>query len=350
VKLLATCFLGNTLRAWALALGLGVVTLLLLRLLQHLALNRLASFAKTTATRLDDLALAMLGSTRLFSVLAVAVCVGGRTLDVTPSAVRYQRLARVLALLVQGALWANAGITFALGEAVDRRKADDAGSVTALTAMSLVAKLILWTLVLLLALSNLGVNVTGFLAGLGVGGIAVALAVQSVLGALFASLAIVLDKPFAVGDFITVGGCVGTVEHIGMKTTRVHSLSGEQIIFSNSDLLKSRTRNHKRMEERRVLCVIGLSQQTLHAQLAGMPTLMREVIEAQPGVRFDRAHFQASADQAFVFEMLYYLANPDYRVNVDTQQAINLELVRRFEGAGVRWAPPVQTPTTHPFQ
>jgi small-conductance mechanosensitive channel len=350
VKLFATILLGNTLRAWALALGLGAFTLFLLRLLQHLALNRLASFVKTTATKLDDLVLAMLERTRFFSVLAVALYAGGRTLTATPAADRYLRLGLVLALLIQGALWANAAITFVLGEAVARRKADDAGSVTALTAMSLVAKLILWTLVLLLALGNLGVNVTGLLAGLGVGGIAVALAVQNVLGDLFASLAIVLDKPFAVGDFITVGDCVGTVEHIGMKTTRVHSLSGEQIIFSNSDLLKSRIRNHKRMEERRVLCVVGLSQQTLHAQLVRIPAMMQEIIQAQTGARFDRAHFQAIADQAFVFEMVYYLPDPDYRLYVDTQQAINLELVRRFEGDGIRWAPPMQTPTTHPFQ
>jgi small-conductance mechanosensitive channel len=244
----------------------------------------------------------------------------------------------VLAMLFQGGLWVNAAIRFALNEAIERRKAKDAGSVTALTAMGLVAKLVLWTLVLLLALGNLGINITGLLAGLGVGGIAVALAMQNILADLFASLSIILDKPFAVGDFITVGDCMGTVEHIGMKTTRVHSLSGEQIVFSNSDLLKSRIRNLKRMEERRVIFLIGVSRQTRYAQLTGVPALLQAIIAAQP-VRFDRAHFRDLNGTAFVFEMVYYLTDTSYNSYMDIQQAINLEIVRRFEAAGILLEP-----------
>ena len=325
----------NSLRTWGLALGAGGLSLFGLTVARRVGLGRMEALAKEAEALWLDLLLAVLRSTSLVSLLAVALWLALKTLATTPAVDHILKVGLILAVLFQGALWVSAAITFILKDAIRRRQAQDAGSVTALSAMGLVAKLVLWVLVLLLALSNLGVNITGLLAGLGVGGIAVALAVQNILGDLFASLSIVLDKPFSVGDLITVGNCVGTVEHIGMKTTRVHSLSGEQIIFSNSDLLKSRIRNHKRMGERRVLFCIGVSRRTPHAQLAGLSGLLREIIEAQKGVRFDRAHFRDMTGLSLVFEMVYFLADPGYNVFMDSQEAINLEIVRRFEAQAI---------------
>jgi len=219
----------------------------------------------------------------------------------------------------------------------------DGAGTTTVAALSFISKVVLWSIVLLLALENLGFDVTALVAGLGVGGIAVALALQNILGDLFASLSIVLDKPFLVGDYIVVDSLQGTVEHIGLKTTRVRSLSGEQIIFSNADLLKSRVRNFKRMQERRVAFAFGVTYQTTEAQLTAIPAIVRGVVSAQRDTRFDRTHFQAIGESALTFEAVYYVTNPDYTAFMDIQQAINLALLQRFREEGIVFAYPTRT-------
>jgi small-conductance mechanosensitive channel len=206
-----------------------------------------------------------------------------------------------------------------------------------------VVRLALWSVILLLALDNLGVDVTALVAGLGVGGIAVALAVQNVLGDLFASLSIVLDKPFVIGDFVNVGELVGTVEHIGLKTTRVRSLSGEQIVFSNADLLGSRIRNFGRMYERRVVFTIGVTYQTPRSKLIAIPRIIREAVEARQKTRFDRSHFKEYAASSIDFETVYFVLDPNFNAYMDIQQEINLQIHERFEAEGIEFAYPTQT-------
>ncbi|MDH7478761.1 MAG: mechanosensitive ion channel family protein, partial [Syntrophomonadaceae bacterium] len=195
----------------------------------------------------------------------------------------------------------------------------------------------------LLILDNLGVKISALIAGLGIGGIAVALALQTILGDLFGSLTIVLDKPFVIGDFITIDDLSGTVEHIGLKSTRIRSLSGEMLIISNHDLLNSRIRNYQQMQERRVVLQIGVVYQTPHQKLAAIPDLIRQVIEAQEGVRFGRAHFKSYGTSALEFEVVYYILSPDYDYFMDRQQKINLEILRRFEENQIAFAYPTQT-------
>jgi small-conductance mechanosensitive channel len=202
---------------------------------------------------------------------------------------------------------------------------------------------VLYVLVLLMVLDNLGVDVTALVASLGIGGVAVALAVQNILTDLFACLSISIDKPFVLGDFIIVGDLLGTVEHIGLKTTRVRSLSGEQLIFSNNDLLGSRVRNFKRMYERRVVFTFGVVYQTRHEQLRRIPDMVRAIIEARENTRFDRAHFKAYGDSSLDFEVVYYVLVPDYNIYMDIQQAINLDLFERFEKEGIGFAYPTRT-------
>ena len=198
-------------------------------------------------------------------------------------------------------------------------------------------------MILLLILENVGVDVTALIAGLGVGGIAVALAAQNILGDLFSSMSIVLDKPFVLGDFIIVGDMMGTVEKIGLKTTRVRSLSGEQLIFSNSDLLGSRIRNFKRMQERRIVFSIGVAYDTPAEKLTAIPGMLRAAVEAQEPVRFDRAHFAKFGDSALIYEVVYFVLKPDYNLSMDIQQAINLRLFREFADRQIEFAFPTQT-------
>jgi small-conductance mechanosensitive channel len=209
--------------------------------------------------------------------------------------------------------------------------------------VSWVGRVVLWAVVMLLVLDNLGIDITALVAGLGIGGIAVALAVQNILGDLFASLSIVLDKPFVVGDFLVVDDCLGSVEYVGLKTTRLRSLSGEQLVISNADLLKSRLRNYGRMYERRVLFALGVTYQTPREKLEKIPGIIKEAVDGQEKVRFDRAHFKAYGDFALNFETVYYVLDPDYARYMDIQQAVNLKIHEAFESEAIEFAYPTQT-------
>ena len=203
-----------------------------------------------------------------------------------------------------------------------------------------VARMVLWVVVALMVLDNLGVNITTLVASLGVGGIAVALAVQNVLGDLFASLSIVLDKPFVVGDTIIVGDAQGTVEYIGVKTTRLRSLSGEQIVFSNAELLKSRIHNHQRMVSRRAAFTIGVTYDTAREQLQAIPGMVKEIIGTEQNATFDRAHFARFGASSLDFDVVYHIKTADYLVFMDTQQSIFLKLFEQFGAAGIGFAYP----------
>lgn len=211
-------------------------------------------------------------------------------------------------------------------------------------ALAFVAKFVIYSIVLLVALDNVpGVEITTLIASLGIGGVAVALAVQNILGDLFASLSISLDKPFVIGDFITVGDDAGQVEQIGLKTTRLRSISGEQLIFSNSDLLNSRVRNYKRMQERRIVFSFGVVYSTPAAQLEEIPRRVQEIIEQQENARFDRAHFKSFGNSSLDYEVVYYVLSNDYALYMTIQQAINLALYRLFQEQEIEFAFPTRT-------
>ena len=222
-------------------------------------------------------------------------------------------------------------------------RARDPEGATTLNLVGFAARAALWTVAVLLALDQLGFDVTALVAGLGIGSVALALAVQSILGDLFACAAIALDKPFVVGDFIVVDGLRGTVENVGLKTTRVRSLDGELLVFSNADLLKSRIRNFKRMRERRVQFALGITYTTPADKLRRLPAWLRETVLSQPRTRFDRAHFKEYGDSALVFEVVYYVLEADYNLYMDVQQSLNMAIHERFAAEGVDFAFPTRT-------
>ncbi|MEL7535815.1 MAG: mechanosensitive ion channel family protein [Pseudomonadota bacterium] len=249
----------------------------------------------------------------------------------------------VVAVLIQLGLCLASGTTQALERKRAREAIRNRGAVAAMDLLSLILRVAIWSVVFLLILSNLGVNITALVAGLGVGGIAIALAAQNILGDLFASLSIILDKPFVVGDFLAVDSYLGSVERVGIKTTRLRSLSGEQLVFSNNDLLGSRVRNYGRLHERRIVFSIGVTYETTPAKLKAIPTILREAVEAEQDVRFDRAHFKSYGDFALIFEIVYYVLVADYNRYMDIQQSINFALFERLAEEGVAFAYPTQT-------
>lgn len=327
------------------ALLLAILAYLFLRLAARVILTRLAKFAPSTETDWDDIVTTALQRTKGWSLLVFAAFLGGITLTLPEGVLTVLASAAAIALFLQLGFWVNAGITAWMKSYEKRRAQEDVSAVMSMSVLTIVAKLVLWSMVLLLSLDNVGVDVTALVAGLGIGGVAVALAAQNVLGDLFASLSIVLDKPFVLGDFLIVGDHLGAVEKIGLKTTRVRSLSGEQLIFSNNDLLTSRIRNYGRMFERRVVFKIGVTYQTPRDKLKSIPGIIREAVEAlgEDTVRFDRSHFQSYGDFALSFETVYYVLDPDYNLYMDCQQSINLRIHERFEAEGIEFAYPTQT-------
>jgi small-conductance mechanosensitive channel len=343
VKFLNKMFLQNTIQQWLIAVAVVCGVFILMKFLEWFTAKKVAAWAKTTTTEVDDLFVQVLGASKLFFDFSVAIYVGSGLVKLPADVREIIGIVFIVAVLLQVGFWGNSLIVFWLNRTLKKRIAEDAASATTLTALGYLGRLVLWSVVVLVALDNVGVNITGLAAGLGIGGIAVALAIQNILGDLFASLSIVLDKPFVIGDFIVVDTFMGTVEHIGLKTTRLRSLSGEQVIFSNTDLLGSRIRNYKRMYERRVVFTIGLVHQTPLEKVESAGKILKEIIELETLARFDRAHFKEFGDSALVYEIVYFIKTSDFNVYMDTQQRINLAIMRRFEEQGIAFAYPTRT-------
>jgi small-conductance mechanosensitive channel len=247
----------------------------------------------------------------------------------------------MLLILLQVGLWAGRAVRFYL-ELKELERGADRVFAGSLDIINFVARILIWSLVILVALENVGINITALLAGLGVGGVAVALALQNVLGDLFASLSIALDKPFVVGDTLVIDAFTGKVEHIGIKTTRLRSDTGEQIILSNADILKSRVRNFGRAQEQRALTTIRVPYATPSDKLRGIPKLLESIVREQSNARFDRCHLKTLGDSALQFELSYFVQQPNLNPLLDLQQAVNFRVVDEFRRLGIEFAYPTQ--------
>jgi small-conductance mechanosensitive channel len=328
---------------WVAAAGVALALAVVLVFARRVLVHRIAAYARSTATPIDDVIADMLGATKRVFLVLMALYAGAQFLELPPRITKVVDNMAIVAILAQAAFWANRAIVAGLTHYLHEKQQTDAASATTVAVLGFVVRIAVWALIVLMILDNLGFNITTLVASLGIGGIAVALALQNILGDLFASLSIALDKPFVIGDFIIIDDHMGTVEYIGLKTTRLRSLSGEQIACSNADLLKSRIHNYKRMVERRILFSFGVTYQTPYAQLERIPAMVREIIEHEAKTRFDRAHFKGYGDSSLDFEVVYYVLSSDYNVYMDIQQAINLALFRRFEAEHIEFAYPTRT-------
>ncbi len=341
--LLNTTLVGNTFAAWGTALSIAALAVLVLLLVRRVAVSRVRAFSSLTKTRADDLIAEILAATRVFFIVAVSVGFASSWLTINAAWSGRLRIAIVLCVFAQIGLWATAAARFLLEQYKEEKLESDRGAATMVGALQFVVVFVLWSVISLLALDNLGVDVTALVAGLGVGGIAIALAVQNILGDLFASLAIIMDRPFVVGDFINVDDKVGTVEHIGLKTTRVRSITGEQIVFANAEMLSTQVRNYGRMQERRILFTLGVTYETPRSSLERIPELIESAIEADPTVRFDRSHFSSYGDFSIDFETVFFVKTPDYVDYMNAQQGIYLRIHEAFESEEIQFAYPTQT-------
>ena len=346
-------FLGNELGAWAVAVAVFLVTFTVLPLAARLISRRRrrdAAARPGQVHRAFDLAALLVAQTSRLFLWGVAVWLASRDLTFPPKLERWLTGTLVVLFWMQAALWAMTAVRFAIDARRQRASGPDTLLKSSMEVIVFGAGIVVWGVAFLLALDNLGVEIRPLLAGLGIGGIALALAVQTVLADLLASLSIALDKPFGLGDFLTVDDCQGSVEHIGVKSTRLRSISGEQIIISNGDLLKARVRNYGRLLERRALFVLAVHYETPVAALATVPRAVREIIEATPDTRFDRCHLLRCTDTALEFEVVYFVTRPEYKAYADAQHSINLRILERFRTMEVSFVATAPRPVRlHPL-
>jgi small-conductance mechanosensitive channel len=341
--------LGNSIRQWTFAALAFVVTFTVLPLARGFVLGRQRRWMGTRAPVGLELALLLIRRTSRLFLWTVALYVAERFLDLPPRLEKISTIVIVVVAWLQVGLWATAALRFAL----ERRGLPRGGGTAdreisgSLDVILFVAQLVIFTIVLLLALGNLGVDVTALIAGLGIGGIAIALAVQSVLGDLLASLSITMDRPFAVGDWLRIDDCEGTVERIGVKSTRIRSVSGEQIILSNADVLTSRVRNLGRMSQRRALFTLGVAYETAPDRLAQIPHWIRAEVERVAGTRFEHCMFRSFGESALNFEVCYFVPDPQPRSYLQIVDAVNRGIHAAFAREGIVFAYPTRTVHMH---
>lgn len=352
-------FLGNSLADYLLFIIFLTLLFIITTILHKVILRRLTTIAEKTITKIDDL---LVSNTRKYIVPLLYVGSFYLSLNILKISVSVDKVFSVIGylLLVFYALKFFQNALFFIAEhywlkrTLEKEAALKADNILikplsedeqnerryAFKVIMTVVKILIWTIALILVLDNMGVKISALVTGLGIGGIAIGFAAQAVLGDIFSYFTIFFDRPFQIGDFIIVDTHLGTIEHIGLKTTRLRSLSGEMLIFSNKDLTNSRVKNYKRMHERRVAFKIGVTYETPVEKLKMIPSMIQQIIENIENVRFDRAHFFSYGDFSLIYEIVYYVLGAEYNLYMDIQQDINFAIKEKFEEQNIDFAYP----------
>jgi len=346
-EFLSQTYFGNTVESYAIALGIFILGIIILTIFKKIVLSRLKKWSEKTETKLDDLLIRGIEKSVLPVLYLVIIYLALDSLTLPSGVEKGIGIGTVILITFFVIRLFTSTIKYGLSAYVKSKTPEEEDAerrLKQIRGITLIFNFIIWVVGFVFLLDNLGFEISAVIAGLGIGGIAIALAAQAILGDLFSYFVIFFDRPFEIGDFVNLGGeFVGTIEYIGIKTTRIRSLSGEQIVASNTDLTNSRVRNFKRMERRRVVFKLGVIYQTTAEQLEEIPKIVREIIESKEDTVFDRGHFAAYGDFSLNFEFVYFVIGPDYVKYMDTQQKINMEIYRTFENKGIEFAYPTQT-------
>ncbi len=340
--ILQQTFFQNTVLDYLIALAILVAGISIVFILKKVMVKRLKGWAAKTATDLDDCAIKFVEKNLIPLLYFGALYLAVQRLVLSEFMEKVMSVIGVVLVTLLSIRFLIQFINYLLLSVWLKNEPSESRQ-RSLKSVVTVLKFLVWSIGVIFLLDNLGFKVSTVIAGLGIGGVAVALAAQAVLGDLFSFFAILFDRPFEIGDFIIVGDYLGSVEYIGIKTTRIRSLGGEQLIFSNTDLTNSRVRNYKRMERRRVLFQLGVTYDTSQEKLQQIPQLIKDIIIGVEDTVFDRAHFSSYGDFNLVIEVVYYVIGPDYNKYMDIQQLINLAIKREFDSRGIEFAFPTQT-------
>jgi small-conductance mechanosensitive channel len=341
-SLLEQEYFGNSVQSYLIVLGVILFGLLLVAAFKRFVLKRVHAWVASTDNAYDDFAVETVSKFLVPMVDFVIVYAALKTL-VWPE--RFANILEVVfvVVLTYYAIRLVSSVILMLLRTYIRRQEGGAEKVKQMGGIILIVNIVIWIIGLVFMFGNLGYDVTAIIAGMGIGGIAIALAAQNIIGDLFNYFVIFFDRPFEVGDFLVVGDKNGIVEKIGIKTTRIATLSGEQLVFSNSDLTSSRIHNYKKMQRRRIVFGVGVTYETSPEDLRTIPSLLREIVSSQKDVTFDRAHFKAFGDSSLDFEIVYFVENAEYNTYMDVQQEINLQIYEQLGDRGISIAFPTRT-------
>ncbi|MEI8344854.1 MAG: mechanosensitive ion channel family protein [Candidatus Omnitrophota bacterium] len=342
-RVMSVTLFDNTLRAYTASILVMAVLMTVLGIAKNIVVRHFGRLAAKTANDFDDFLVELVKQNGWSVFAAVALYIAVQPLHLAPVIRSAVRILFVLTLTWRVVSMGQEVIKYAMKKKWRRSITADPTSEVVARNLTNVFSWILWVLAVIFLLDNLGVNISALVAGLGIGGVAVAMASQAILGDLFSSISIFIDKPFMVGDFIVLDDYMGEVEHIGLKTTRIRSVGGEQLILSNSDLTKSRIRNFKRMHSRRIAFKFSIVYQTPSQKARRVSVIVREICDRIEGIKLDRVHFQALGEFALVYEVVYFVASADYNVYMDRQQEMNFRLKEAFESEGIEFAYPTQS-------
>ncbi len=334
-------YFNNTVQDYFIALGFILAGSLIITVFRKSVLTRIRKWTENTHTKFDNFVVRSFARFGVPIVHFIVIYAGLNYLKFTPKGERIITIAFTVAVTFMVILFITSTLVLLI-KSYFKRKYPDKSHLNEVGAVSLIINIVVWGLGLGFLFDNMGYDLTAIIAGLGIGGIAVALAAQNILGDLFNYFVIFLDRPFEVGDFIAVGDKSGTIEHIGVKTTRLKSLTGEQLIIANSDLTSSRIHNYKRMQLRRVEFKLGIAYETSMENLREVPDLLKKIVSEQELAQFDRAHFASYGDSTLDFVIVYNMLNSDYNVYMDTQQKINLRIFEEFQKRGIEFAYPTR--------
>ncbi len=335
---------GNTGKDYLLALAILIGALILLKIFREIILSRLKKVAEKTKTDLDDILVKIVHDITPPFYLIISIYATLKFLKMPGLAERIVDGIFVLVIVFQAVVALQIFIDYWTQKLVEKRiQKDETKNKAALKSIGSALKFLLWLLATLVVLSSWGINITSLIAGLGIGGIAVAFALQNILSDIFSSFSIFFDKPFQVGDFIIVGSDMGTVEKIGLKSTRLRTLQGQEMIISNKELTEARVNNYKKMESRRIVFGFGVLYETPTKKLKKIPEMVTDIISKEELAKLDRIHFKEFGDFSLNFEVVYYVSTPDYNDYMNTQQSINFAIKEAFEKEGIEFAYPTQT-------
>jgi small-conductance mechanosensitive channel len=339
-------FYGNTGYGYAIAVGIFVLGIIVLAIFRKIVISQLKKWSEKTVTTVDDFLVRGIEKSVVPVLYLIVFYLAVKTLTLSEEAINIINKATIILATFFFIRVITSTLKYSLSSYVKKKTPETADAerrLKQINGITLIISFIIWAVGFVFLLDNLGFKISTVIAGLGIGGIAIALAAQAILGDLFSYFVIFFDRPFEIGDFVVLGDFVGTIEYIGIKTTRIRSLSGEQVVVSNTDLTNSRIRNFKRMERRRVVFKLGVIYQTTSKQLAGIPEIVKNIIVEQADAVFDRGHFQSYGDFSLNFEFVYYVLSSDYNKYMDIQQSINLKIYEVFEKQGIEFAYPTQT-------
>ncbi|MFH1533394.1 MAG: mechanosensitive ion channel family protein [Nitrospirota bacterium] len=342
-KLLMYELWGNTVYDYGFALIVFVGLFIIFKLFKIIVVGRIGKLAKKTKNSFDDELIKAIEAISPLFYFVVALYFPLRMIVMNPTAEKVITGVFLVVVVYQVVKTLQTLIEYALMRFASKRDGKGVQAETTFVGIKLIVRIVLWIVAILLILSNLGVNITSLIASLGIGGLAIAFAVQNVLSDLFSSFSIYFDKPFVVGDTIMIGTQTGKVKYIGLKTTRVITLEGDELVVSNSELTSSQVRNFGKMKNRRVKTNIGVEYGTSLVKLKKINEIVKKIVDKVEATEFDRCHFKDFGDSSLNFEIIYSVMSGDMNEYMDRQQEINFTMAEAFEKEGIVMAFPTQT-------